>query len=87
MDSDMAYQLSRHAAHVAAERGIRREWIEQTLAHPQRVEPDAEDATLFHALAVIEAFEDRVLRVIYNQKHDPWIVVTVYFDRGMKGRL
>jgi hypothetical protein len=31
--------------------------------------------------------DNRVLRVIYNKTVDPAAVITVYFDRRMKGKL
>ena len=38
-------------------------------------------------LKLIPAFGDRVLRVIYNATKEPPLIVTVYFDRTMKGKL
>jgi hypothetical protein len=36
---------------------------------------------------VIEEFDRRVLRVVVNQNAVPVRIVTVYFDRTMKGKL
>jgi uncharacterized DUF497 family protein len=68
-------------------RGISERWVEQTIAAPQEVEPDALDLDLEHRLAVIAEFGNRVLRVIVNVRTDPERVITVYFDRGMRGKL
>lgn len=54
---------------------------------PTRTVSGFEDTTLEHALAVIPEHGDRVLRVIYNATKNPPHVVTVYFDRTMKGKL
>jgi hypothetical protein len=42
---------------------------------------------LLHAPAVIPEFGSRVLRVVSNPNDRPPRVVTVYFDRAMKGIL
>ena len=47
----------------------------------------ANDPDLAHALRIIPEFGYRVLRVIYNHTRQPVHVVTVYFDRTMKGKL
>lgn len=83
----MDYTLSKHAEDVIRERDIRTEWVAATLAEPKATEPDPDDPALFHALRIIDEFGYRVLRVVYNQTRQPVHVVTVYFDRAMKGRL
>jgi hypothetical protein len=44
-------------------------------------------ATLEHRLGVIDEFGARVLRVVVNPSAVPLRIVTVYFDRRMKGKL
>jgi len=83
----MNYTLTRHARDALAKRKITTEWLERTLAGPQRIEPDAADPALEHRLAVIPEHGNRVLRVIVNRSDDPMRVVTVFFDRKMKGKL
>ena len=83
----MDYTLSKHAEDAIRERGIRLEWLDETLANPARTESDADDEQLVHALRPIAEFDFRVLRVIFNQTRTPPHVITVYFDRTMKGRL
>ncbi len=80
------FVLTAHAAVVIAERGIRAEWLEQALEHPDRTEPDREDLSLRHALKSIPEFGDRVLRVVYHPGNTPWRVVTAYFDRSQRRR-
>lgn len=81
------YGLTVHAAKVIAEREIPREWIVRVLDQPKRTEPDRDDPDLRHALASIPEHGNRVLRVIYNYKASPWLIVSVYFDRTQRGRL
>ena len=83
----MDYTLSNHAADAIREREIQPEWIAQTMTDPVAIEPDPEDPALQHALRPIADFGYRVLRVIFNQTKTPPHIVTVYFDRTMKGKL
>lgn len=82
------YQLTDHAQKRITERAIPLEWIERTLFNPQKkIEPDKIDPELSHAFATISEFGDRVLRVVYNHRESPWEVITIHFDRKMKGKL
>ena len=83
----MEYTLSTHATTTIQERNIREEWIAATLSAPAATQSDPDDPTLTHALRAIPEFGERVLRVIYNRTKRPPHVVTVFFDRGMKGKL
>lgn len=62
-------------------------WVERVLTKPERTEPDRVDLELQHALGRIGDYDDRVLRVVYNRNSDPWRIITVYFDRTMRGKL
>jgi hypothetical protein len=79
------FVLTDHAVVVLRERQIPREWVRRVLEHPLLRLPDPEDPALFHALAPIPEREDRVLKVVYNGKKEPWRVVTAYFDRAWRG--
>jgi hypothetical protein len=83
----MDYTLTDHALDAVAKRKILLEWLERTLGDPQRVELDATDPALEHRLAVIPEYGNRALRVIVNRSVDPMRVVTLFFDRKMRGRL
>jgi Domain of unknown function (DUF4258) len=83
----MNYTLSKHAEDAIKEREIRSEWIAACLTEPMATEADPVDPDIRHALRIIDEFGYRVLRVIYNQTTKPAHVVTVYFDRTMKGKL
>ena len=83
----MNYRLSEHAATTIRERGIKPEWIDITLDEPELSLPHEEDTALRYALRRIPEHGNRVLRVIYNADENPAVIVTVYFDRTMKGKL
>jgi len=69
-----------------AERKIPAVWVERVLQNPERTEPDKVDPELRHALGCITEHDDRILRVVYNIAVNPWRIVTVYFDRALRGR-
>ena len=83
----MNFTLSKHAEDAIHEREISPAWIAETMAQPLAMEPDPDDPELRHALRPIADFGYRVLRVIFNQTKTPPHVVTVFFDRTMKGKL
>jgi hypothetical protein len=69
------------------ERKIEPAWLEQTIASPQLTEPDAQDPAIEHRLAAIAARGYRVLRVVCDPRTKPVKILTVHFDRSMKGKL
>ncbi len=77
----MNYRLTQHARDVLAKRQIEIQWMEQVLTAPEVIEPDPVDPDLEHLLERISQFGDRGLRVIINNKQNPPLVVTVFFDR------
>jgi len=81
------FVLSAHAEVVIANRSIEREWLEQVLERPERVEADKVDPTLKHAIGRISVHPGRVLRVVYNDAVEPRRIVTAYFDRTLRGQL
>ena len=83
----MNYELTQHAREVLAERRIRVEWLERALSEPELKQPDPADATLERRYRKIPEHENRVLRVVVNTTVAPERVVSVYFDRTMKGKL
>jgi hypothetical protein len=68
MPDGFPYALAAHAANVIAERGITMAWIARVLAHPRKTEPDRNDPRLCHALARAPEYQERVLRVAYNER-------------------
>ena len=83
----MNFELTRHAQKVLAEREIPVEWMERTLSAPELVLPDPDDATVERRYRRIPEYGGRVLRVAVNTAVDPNRVVSVFFDRQMKGKL
>lgn len=82
----MDYILTDHARKRCLKRGIRLDWIQQALDHPERIEEDADDASLVHVLSSVPERAFRILRVIYNETRDPVCIVTAYFDDEAKIR-
>ena len=83
----MNYELTKHARKALEEREIQIQWLERTLAAPECVLPDPADATVERRFRRIPEFGGRVLRVAVNTTVDPNRVVSVFFDRTMKGKL
>jgi len=50
---NLNFKLTHHAENALVKRKIEKKWLEQVLAFPQRIEPDATDPMLEHRLAVI----------------------------------
>ncbi len=83
----MDYELTQHAENAVIRRKIRTEWLERALAAPERIVVDPVDDTLEHRLVIIPEYGDRVLRVVVNRITEPRRIVTLFFDRNMKGKL
>ena len=83
----MNYELTQHARDVLEERQISLAWLELVLDHPTLIEPSTDDPELESRLGPIREFGARVLRVVVNKQVVPQRVVSVYFDRAMKGKL
>jgi len=83
----MNLEYTEHARHVLEERQIEISWIEEAVEKPDLRKNDPHDSDIERFYRRIEARERRVLRVAVNTKVAPWRVVSVFFDRAMKGRL
>ena len=83
----MNLDLTQHARDAITKRKIEIRWVEHVLTNPMRVEGDAHDRALEHRLATITEFGSRVLRVVVNRTVSPVKIVTLYFDRRLKGKL
>ena len=82
----MKFELTKHAKKALAEREIPVAWVERTLASPELCLPDPDDATVECRYRKIPEFGGRVLRVAVNTAVEPNRVVSVFFDRKMKGK-
>jgi hypothetical protein len=59
----------------------------RTLNEPLMCVPDPDDASLERRYRPIPEYEGRVLRVVINLSVEPVRVVSVFFDRKMRGKL
>ena len=76
-----------HAKHAISERNINISWIEETISNPEMRIPDPVDRTAERFYRKIPDKGNRVLRVVINTTTLPWRVVSVFFDRTMKGKI
>ena len=83
----MKYELTSHAKKALAEREISVDWLERTLTAPELTLPDLDDAEVERRFRKIPEFGGRVLRVAVNTTVEPVRIVSVFFDRTMKGKL
>ena len=80
----MDYQLTEHAQESLRKRSrIRIEWIQE----PEKVESDRVDPDLEHRLGCVQAYGNRVLRVVIKKDTNPLRIITFYFDRKMRNQL
>lgn len=92
MNSDMPsesgkLECTKHAVHAMAERMIPMEWVELVVAEPALRIPDPNDPEVERFFRSIPERDNRILRVAVNTRVTPWRVVSVFFDRNMKGKL
>ena len=80
-------QYTRHAARAMGDRMIPGEWVELTVAEPALRTPDPRDPEVERFFRRIPEYSGRVLRVAVNTRVAPWRVVSVFFDRSMRGAL
>ena len=78
------FNLSIHAQLVINERGLENAWIERTISNPETVILGEDDN--MHYIKAIEERACRKLRVVVNHHSDPPKIVTVFFDRRLKGK-
>jgi hypothetical protein len=81
------YKLSVHASEALKEREISVEWVERTIRDPQVVEPDIWDPDLERRYRVIPENANRVLRVVVKATVEPLVIISVFFDRRMRGKI
>jgi hypothetical protein len=83
----MQYQLTKHARDVLEERHIEVAWVERALFRPELILPDLQDSEIERRFCRIQECQNRVLRVAVNVAVVPLRVVSVFFDRAMRGKL
>lgn len=81
------YILSDHAKKRFNQRGIKELWIQDAINSPDKIEIDAEYPEKTYVWKIIAEMDNRVLKVAYNNGHNPIKVITVHFDRNMRNKL
>ena len=66
---------------------IRTKWVEQVVSDPELRMDDPNDVEVERLFGQIPERDGRVLRVVVNTQVTPWRVVSVFFDRRMRGQL
>ena len=66
---------------------IPREWVESAVAEPALRTSDPNDPEVERFFRPIPERGGRVLRVSVNTRVAPWRMVSVFFDRSMRGEL
>jgi hypothetical protein len=87
MEPDDIVEFTEHAKEAIKERKIEYHWIQQTLNEPELRTQDPNDSQVERFFQKIPENGNRVLRVAVNTNAWPWKVVSVFFDRTMKGKL
>ena len=80
-------EFTKHALHVMEERAIPPDLVELAVAEPSLRTPDPNDHEVERFYRRSAEHDDRVLRVAVNTRVAPWRVVSVFFDRTMRGKL
>jgi hypothetical protein len=77
-------KLTSHAEDMIAERGIALEWVVITLESPDSRSIDPRDTSLTRSYCKISPADGRILRVVHRPDGADILVITAFFDRGMK---
>jgi hypothetical protein len=89
MSNDKKYKLSLHAQKSVRDREINLKWLEECLNNPDKIEPDQIDGTIVHYLKVITDANTKVLRLVlrWNEDKSLALIITVFFDKRVKGKI
>lgn len=79
-------KLSKHLAGDLDRRRIRMEYIEAAIENPDRITGNPNDLALRRSFKAIQAFGNRVLRVVHRPDNGDIFVVTAHWDRGANRR-
>ena len=83
----VSYTISKHAQLVMEVRNIKNEWLNQVFLNPEHKEQDTFDPTVTRLFGKVVENGNRVLRVSVNFNKQPPMIVSVHFDRAMKGKI
>ncbi len=76
---------SQHARDMLEEREIPEEWMWRTIDEPDQTEIGADGNT--HYVKAIPEYGGRFLRVVVNPHVQPERIVTLFFDRRLRGQV
>jgi hypothetical protein len=79
----MDLKLSKHSRDMLKERNILEGWVWLTISKPDREEVGIDDNT--HYFKKIPERGGRILHIVVNPHSSPKKVVTVFFDRRVRG--
>jgi len=74
-------RFTKHAEDMLRERELPRELVVDTVLNPDWTERETEE--IWHAFKRVG---ERVLRVVVKGNQEPYLVITEFFDRRVKGR-
>lgn len=74
-------RFTKHAEDMLRERNFPRELIVEAVLNPDWTERETEE--IWHAFKRVG---ERVLRVVVKGNQEPYLVITEFFDRRVKGR-
>ena len=77
-------EFSKHARDMLTERNIPEEWVWRTINAFDNKQTGVDNN--FHYSKAIEENGNRVLRVVVNPNAEPYRIVTVFFDRRLRGK-
>ena len=83
----LPYRLTDHARKRVEERHIDEKWITRVIVTPEMEFQDSDDSSVSHAFSVVPEYGNNVLHVVCNKTLNPWVIISVYFDRKYKGKL
>ena len=83
----MNFNLTQPASQVMEERQIPVQWMGPTVTSPELRLPDPDGEEIERRFLRIPESGGRVLRAVVNNKAVPELVVSVFFDRSMRGKL
>lgn len=87
MASSEDLEFTAHARFAMVERSIPTEWVVRLVSEPELRISDPNDVDVERFFGRVPEREGRVLRVAVNTQVTPWRIVSVFFDRRMRGRL
>ncbi len=74
-------RFTKHAEEMLRERSLPKEMIVETVLRPDWTERETEE--IWHAFRRIG---NKVLRVVVKGERAPYLVITAFFDRRVKGK-